>query len=182
MRPRCLTSHLRSVPPQPAERVYVIAWPLSCPWAASCSHGFGGGQTGAHSPAPGTSKSEFSWAILQKRRQRDRGVCAFSREGGQLTGTRLPCSLSLRHHLCKLLFSLGWFGRWEWEEGSGERKAGEGHSVVEATCGSSRRIPSLVNGSCLFTSQATGQVFRKPYKRVGRLLRVSSTPAMFRLM
>lgn len=93
---RRLRSHL-SVPPRPDKVVYIIAWPLSCPWAASCSQGFGGGQTRAPSPASATSKSEFSWIILQKRRQRGRGTCAFSQECGQLSCHALaPCSLSPR--------------------------------------------------------------------------------------
>lgn len=56
MRPRCLGSHLLSGPPQPAERVCVTAWPLSCPWAASCSQGSGGGQPGAHARPQGPLK------------------------------------------------------------------------------------------------------------------------------
>ena len=92
--------------------------------------------------------------------QRRTGLQAVSQECGQ------PCSLLPRAPPpVASLSSLRCSGRWEKKEGKEGERLETDIPWAEAMCGSSRRIPLSVNGICLFTSQATSQIFCKPYKQ-----------------
>lgn len=107
-------SHLPLVPS--AEGVYVIAWPLSHPWAANCSHSFGGSQ--AELTFQPQAPPEVSPLGLLCR-SRDKGAEAHPpsvRSMASRTATYLPCSLFPRAtppvaSLSSLLWSGGGSGR-----------------------------------------------------------------------
>lgn len=89
--------------------------------------------------------------------QETNGAEAYRPQASSQPSSLLPRAPPPVASLSSLLCS----GRWEKKEGKEGERLETDIPWAEAMCGSSRRIPLFVNGICLFTSQATSQIFCK---------------------